>query len=113
MAMEDFYEAMCVVNKVSVPDGGGGFVWEWQDGAPFDGRIKLDASTQMQIAQQSGVKAVYNLTTRKSIPLETGALVKRMKDGAVFKVTADPADRQTPALSDLNAMSVSMERVTV
>ena len=113
MAMEDFYEAMCVVDKVSVPDGGGGFVWEWQDGAPFEGRIKLDSSTQMQIAQKNGVKAVYNLTARKGIPLETGDLVKRMRDDAVFKVTADPADRQTPAMSDLSAMSVSMERVAV
>jgi len=113
MPMEDFYEAMCVVDKVSVPDGGGGFVWEWQDGAPFEGRIKLDSSTQMQIAQKNGIRAVYNLTVHKGIPLETGDLIKRMRDDAVFKVTADPSDRQTPSMSTLDAKSVSMERVTV
>ena len=112
MPMEDFFEGMCVVNKVSVSDGGGGFVWEWEDGAAFEGGIVLDSSTQMQIAQKTGTKAVYTLTTRKDMPFENGDLVKRLRDGAVFKITSDSADRKTPPLSELNAMAVSMERVT-
>lgn len=111
MPMEDYFEAMCVMNWVTTPDGGGGFVWEWQDGAPFEGGIVLNSSTQMLIAQQTGTKSVYTLTVRKDLPLEKGDMVKRISDGALFKITSDPADRKTPPLSEIHGMAVTMERV--
>lgn len=111
MPLQDYLEAMCVMNWVATPDGGGGFVWEWQDGAPFEGGIVLNSSTQMLIAQQTGTKSVYTLTVRKNVPLEKGDMVKRLSDDAIFKITSDPADRKTPAASELFCMSATMERV--
>lgn len=113
MPMRDFYEALCVMNWISQPDGGGGFVWDWQDGATFSGGIVLNSTTQMQIAQQTGTKAVYTLTTSVRMPFEAGDVVKRMRDDALFKITSDPEDMKTPSISDISGWQVTMERVTV
>ena len=112
MPLEDFFEPLRVMDWVTVPDGGGGFIWEWKDGVAFEGGIVLNSSTQMQIAQQTGTKSIYTLTTRKTLPLENGDMIKRLRDDALFKVTAHPADRRTPAFSDINGMAVALERVT-
>lgn len=113
MPMEDFFEPMRVMNWVTQPDGGGGFVWTWEDGVPFDGGIVLNSSTQMQIAVQAGTKSIYTLTTDKQMPFETGDVVKRLSDDALFKITSDPTDVKTPALSSIKGWQVTMERVTV
>lgn len=113
MPMQDFFEPLRVMNWVSEPDGGGGFVWTWQDGVDFEGGIVLNSSTQMQIAQQTGTKGVYTLTTSVNMPLENGDVVKRISDGALFKVTAHPSDRKTPRTAGISGMAVTMERVTV
>ena len=112
MPLEDFFEAFCVMDWRSVSDGGGGFVWEWTDGFPFDGHAVLNTTTQMQIAQQTGTKAIYTLVTARELPFEKDDRVKRIRDGAIFKITADPGDRKTPAFSSINAAEVTMERVT-
>lgn len=113
MPLEDYFEPLCVMDWISKPDGGGGFVWDWQDGAPFDGGIVLNSTTEMRIAQQQGTKGIYTLTTRLDVPLEKGDVVKRIRDDALFKVTSDPADKKTPATSDISGVQVTMERVTV
>ncbi len=113
MPMEDFFEAMCVMDWITHPDGGGGFVWDWKEGAPFDGGIVLNTATQMQIAQQTGTKSVYTLTTAVHMPFEKGDVVKRLRDDALFKITSDPTDLKTPLISDIKGCQVSMERVTV
>ena len=112
MPMEDFFEPMCVMNWVSKPNGLGSFVWEWEDGFSFDGGIVLNTTTEMQIAQQSGSKGIYTLTTTLEMPFENGDIVKRMRDEALFKITSDPNDKKTPAISDIKGMQVTMERVT-
>lgn len=112
MPMEDFFVPMCVMDWRSKPDGLGSFVWEWEDGAPFDGGIVLNSSTEMRIAQQDGHKGIYTLTTAIRMPFELGDVVKRISDGALFKVTSDPADEKTPLIAGITGMQVTMERVT-
>lgn len=113
MPMEDFYEALCIMNWISKPDDLGGFHWEWEDGADFKGGIVLNSTTEMRIAQQSGAKGIYALTTDVSIPIAPGDVIKRLRDDALFKVTSDPEDKKTPGMSDIKGMQVTLERVTV
>lgn len=113
MPLEDFFESMCVMNWISKPDGLGSFVWEWEEGVPFEDGIVLNTSTPMQLAQQTGSKGIYALTTSISMPFENGDVVKRMRDGSLFQITSDPEDAKTPALSDVKGVRVTMERVVV
>lgn len=113
MPLEDFLEPMCVMNWISKPDGLGSFLWEWEDGVSFDGGIVLNSSTPMQIAQQEGSKGIYRLTTPISMQFEPGDIVKRLRDGAMFKVTSHSVDQKTPESSDVKGSRVTMERVTV
>ena len=112
MPMDDFYEPMCVMDWRSKPDGLGSFIWEWEDGAGFRGGVVLNTSTEMRIAQQEGYKSIYTLTTSVKMPFEKGDIVKRLKDDALFKITSDPDDVVTPAISDITGWQVTMERVT-
>ena len=113
MPMDDFFIPMRVMDWKSKPDGLGSFVWEWVDGVDFAGGVVLNNTTQMQIAQQSGSKGIYTLTTAVQMPFERGDVVKRIGDDALFKITSDPNDVVTPSLSDIKGWQVTMERVTV
>ena len=65
-------EAMtgCVLlNKVRTPDGEGGFITEWTDGAEFQAAITFDSSMQARIGEQAGVTSLYTVTTQKNVTL--------------------------------------------
>lgn len=111
MPMEDFFVPMCMMNKIYKPDGLGSILIVYEDGAPFDGGIVLNSTTEMQIAQQEGHKAVYTLTTAAPIPLEIDDRVKRLSDDALFKITSDAADMHTPPAAGITGTQVTMERV--
>ena len=69
MSLIDDYMRDCVMmDKVTVPDGYGGFTSQYQDGAAFKCAVTLDNSMQARIGQQQGVTNVYTATTKKSLP---------------------------------------------
>lgn len=111
MAMDDFFVPMCMMNKIYKPDGLGSVLAVYEDGAPFDGGVVLNSTTEMQIAQQEGHKAVYTLTTAVPLPFEKGDRVKRLSDDALFKITSDAADKQAPPMAGITGTQVTMERV--
>ena len=58
-------EAMtsCVIlDKRTTPDGYGGVITEWVDGAEFQAAIVKDSSIQALQAQQQGVTGVYTVS---------------------------------------------------
>ena len=112
MALEDYLkEKLVVLDWVSVPDGFGGFVWEWKDGVEFAAGVVKKQDTQMLIAEQSGAKTVYTIVVKASVALENGDRVRRLRDGAVFKITSDSAEMKTPDTSGMKFAQVTAERV--
>lgn len=97
------------LDKSRVPDGEGGTVTEWKDGAKFNAAIVLDNSMQSRTAQVQGVTAIYTVTTPKSLVLEYHDVFKRLSDGKVFRVTSDGDDVATPSSARLNMRQVSAE----
>lgn len=103
MSLIDDFTSKCVMqDRVTRPDGYGGFKPQWVDGAEFDAAITLDNSMQTRIAEQQGVTALYTITTTKSINLQYHDVLKRLKDGKIFRVTSDGDDKATPARATLN-----------
>lgn len=114
MALIDFLdETFFVMNKISTPDGYGGFVWEWQEGVVFLGKAKKKTSSDLIIAQQQGAKEVFKLFTAESMHFEKGDIVKREKDGAVLRITSDAIDGTPPMMSEIKCVMVYAERVTL
>lgn len=111
--IDDFTSECAMIDKVSVPDGYGGFDKAWKVGAHFNAAITLDNSMQSRIAEQQGVTALYTVTTKKNINLQFHDVFKRLSDGKIFRVTSDGDDKATPISADLEMRQVSAEEWTL
>lgn len=107
--LNETYEKCVLLEKKRVPDGEGGFVTEWAEGAEFDAAITLDGSTETRIAMAQGVKALYTVTTYKALTLEYHDVIKRLSDGKIFRITSDGDDRKTPERATFQIRQVNAE----
>lgn len=61
----------CVfLDKSTVPDGYGGVVPKWSEGAHFKANIAYNGSMQARVAEIQGVRGMYNVTVPKNITVE-------------------------------------------
>lgn len=104
-AMEEFV----LMDKTTVPDGYGGYISTWKDGAPFQAAAVLDTSMQARIGEKQGVTALYTITTKKAMNLQYHDVVRRVSDGKIFRITSDGDDKKTPKSAGLNMRQTSAE----
>lgn len=107
--IDEFKSPVCFLEKKRVPDGEGGFVTTWQEGAKFSAAIAFDTSIEARVAEKQGVTSVYTISTEKSVVLEYHDVLKRLFDGKIFRVTSDGDDKYTPASSALDMRQVTAE----
>lgn len=103
-------EKFCYMNVAKEPDGEGGIITVWKDGAEFQANARLDNSTQAKIAENMGVTSLYTVTTNKEIILEFHEVIKRISDGEIFRITSDGKDNKTPDSATLDMRQVSAEK---
>lgn len=109
--LDNFLQEKCVLlEKKRTPDGAGGWLVEWADGAEFNAAVVLDTSMQSRIAEKEGVTSVYTVTTRRSTPLSFHDVFKRLSDGVIFRATSDGADKQSPDVGSLDMCQVTAEK---
>ena len=104
-AMED----CTIMDRITRPDGYGGYTSEWVDGAPIKCAIVFDSSMQARQAEAQGVKALYTITTEKNVNLQYHQVIRRERDSKIFRVTSDGDDKHTPASAGLNMRQVTAE----
>lgn len=107
--LSEAYEDVTMLDQISKADGYGGFDVEWRDGATFKAAIVLDSSMQARVAEKQGVTALYTITTRKNINLQYHNVLRRARDGKVFRVTSDGDDNSTPRSASLDMRKVTAE----
>lgn len=107
--LSEAMEQCTMIDRVTSPDGYGGFVSVYQDGAEFMCAVVLDSSIEARRAAREGVTALYTVTTRKDINLQYHNIFRRERDGKIFRVTSDGDDKHTPASAGLNMRQVSAE----
>lgn len=101
----------CVLmEKKRTPDGEGGFLVQWAEGADFNAVIVHDQTMQARIAEKEGVTSVYTVTTSRGTLLEYHDVFKRVSDGAVFRVTSNGGDKKSPEFGTLDIAQVTAER---
>lgn len=105
--LDSAMEAFLFIDKTRQPDGESGYITVWQEGAEFTANARYDTSMQARIGEAQGVTAMYTITTRKTVTLEYHDVVKRVRDGKIFRVTSDGDDVKTP-----NSASLDMRQVT-
>ncbi len=104
-AMED----VVLLEKRRVPDGVGGFITEWAEGVRFKVAITFDSSLQAKVAEKQGVTSLYTITTPKNAMLQYHDVLKRLRDGKVFRVTSDGDDKITPPSASFQFAQVTAE----
>lgn len=107
--LQDAMEPCVLLDKTSAPDGRGGVIYKWVEGAEFDAAITYDTSMQARIGEAQGVTALYTVTTTKAVNLQWHDVFRRKADGKVFRVTSDGDDNKTPMSAGLDMRQVSAE----
>lgn len=108
--IESMMKDCVMVDKRSTPDGEGGFSYEWADGAPFRAAITKNNSLTARVAEKQGVSEVYTITFDRGIPLAFHDVFKRVSDGAIFRVTSNVTDSETPDVATFQFGQVNAER---
>lgn len=106
-AMMDDY---CIVNRIKDTDGEGGFKVRWEDGAEFKAAVVQDTTLQAKIAEKEGVTSTYTVTTIRDVALDFHDVIKRKKDGMIFRITSEAGMKMSPRVSGLDMAQVSAER---
>lgn len=95
--------------KSKEPDGYGGYIDVYRDGAEFKAAIVLDSSLEARIANKEGFTDIYTIVTTKAIELQFNEIIKRAEDGKMFRVKSDGSDKKTPQSASLDMRVVSAE----
>ena len=107
---ETMFEECQLMDKRSVPDGMGGFTYEWVDGATFRAAIIKDNSMEARVAEKQGVTEVYTITFDKGIVLDYHDVIMRLSDYQTFRVTSNVKDSETPVVSSFQFGQVRAEK---
>lgn len=108
-AFEDFV----MLDKRTAPDGFGGMLVRYVEGATISAAAVLVASPEAVIAQALTNKESFTITTRKNVNLQFHDILRRKSDGKIFRVTSDGDDLKTPDTATLNMRNVNAEEWTV
>ena len=98
-----------MLTRAVTPDGYGGYVSEWTEGAVFDAAVVFDTSIQARQAEAAGVSSRYTVTTSRATVLQFHDVFRRESDGKIFRVTSDGDDKYTPASASLDMRQVTAE----
>ena len=110
MSLIDEAMTPCVmVDRTTQPDGEGGIITTWVEGATFNAAITFDNSIEAKAAAVQGVTSLYTVTVPKRVKLEYHDVFKRLSDGKVFRVTSDGDDKITPERASFQFAQVSAE----
>ena len=110
MSLIDEAMTPCVmVDRTTQPDGEGGIITSWVEGATFNAAITFDNSIEAKAAAVQGVTSLYTVTVPKRVKLEYHDVFKRLSDSKVFRVTSDGDDKITPERASFQFAQVSAE----
>lgn len=114
MSLLDEIKTACVLlDKVRKPDGEGGWITTWTEGAKFQAAVTLDTTIEARVAEKQGFTGVYTVTTNKGAKLEYHDVFKRLMDGKIFRVTSDGDDKQSPARATFSMSQVTAEEYEI
>lgn len=110
MSLKDEMKVACaLLDKQRQPDGEGGFITKWVEGAKFMAGIVQNTTIEARIAEKQGVTSIYTVDTDKNAILEYNDVFRRLYDGKVFRVTSNGKEKKTPDSATINMSQVTAE----
>ena len=111
--LDDFAHPCVLMEKKRVPDGAGGDIVEWTEGAEFINYQALDTSMEARRAEKEGVTSLYSALVDKAVPIEYNDVFKDKTTGETYRVTSNPEDKQAPRSSTFPLKYFTAERWTL
>lgn len=111
MNIEKYFEDFIMLDWKSSEMPGGGISWEWEDGASFKAGFVVLSSAEMVIAEAGGMKSQFRLTSKKLLVLERNDIIRRVKDGKLYRITTNQQDAETPDVALVQFATCRAERV--
>ena len=103
-------EPFVFMNRVKVDDAVGGYLDTYQEGISFPAAVIKNTTTQAVVAEKSGISEIFTIVTEKGMALDYHDVVKRVSDGAIFRVTSRSVDSEAPAASSVQIAKVTAEK---
>lgn len=94
--LDDFARPCVLLEKTRKPDGEGGYIVEWTDGAEFMNYQALDTSMEARRAEKEGVTSLYSALVDKSLLIEYNDYFRDTSTGNTYRVTSNPEEREAP-----------------
>ena len=91
--LDDFARTCILLEKKRVPDGAGGYIVEWTEGAEFTNYQALDTSMEARRAEKEGVTSLYSALVDKAVPIEYNDVFKDTETGQTYRVTSNPEEK--------------------
>ena len=108
--LDDFARPCVLMEKKRIPDGAGGYIVEWTDGAEFTNYQALDTSMEARRAEKEGVTSLYSALVDKAVPIEYNDVFKDKGTGQTYRVTSNPEEKAAPRSSMLPLKYFTAER---
>lgn len=108
--IESMMEPCVMMDKVSTADGMGGFAYTWVEGAEFSATIIKQSSPEVMAAEMNGANEQFTIVVFGNVTLEYHDVIKRLSDGATFRVLGYTRDTKPPKESTYQYAKVSAER---
>ena len=86
---EEVMEDCVILSEKRVPDGSGGTVTAWEDGASFRAAMVLDPSAGVVAGDAARVHNVYHVYVDPADAPAYHTVFRRVSDGCVFRVTQE------------------------
>ena len=99
-----------IMNHIRTDDPLGGYTEAWTEGATFDASITKDSSTEATIAERQGVSEIFTVVTKRSFLLNYHDVIKRISDGAIFRMTSNSKDLEAHPVSTVQIARATAER---
>lgn len=116
MILEKNFTAFTRLLPIRASDRRGGSVTEWRIAETVDA-VAVSAQsphghaskTVTAHADAPDAKSEYTVFTRRAVSLPFHAVLRREKDGRIFRILSDPADTETPAGARLDLRMYAAE----
>ena len=86
---DEVMEDCVILSEKRVPDGSGGTVTAWEDGASFRAAMVLDTSAGVVVGDAARVHNVYHVYVDPADAPAYHTVFRRVSDGCVFRVTQE------------------------
>lgn len=108
--LDDFSRTCVIMEKTRKPDGEGGYITTWTEGAEFINHQALDTSIEAQVAESQQTASAYSALVDQNVPIEYGDYFKDKTLGSVYRVTSRPEEKQAPKSASFSLKYFTAER---